>query len=98
MIKNVNIRTLKDKLDAYLRQVQQGDVVLVSDRGTVVAEIRQPSLHSAAADATQDRLQQLADAGVLRLGLPNKPDVYRPADVHLPAAVIDQALEATRGE
>ncbi len=98
MIKTVNIRTLKDKLSAYLRQVQRGDVVLVSDRGTVIAELRQPTLHRAAADATQDRLEQLADTGVVRLGLPNSPEVYGPAEVHLSAEVIDQALEATRGE
>ena len=73
MINTVNISTLKDKLSSYLRRVQQGDVVLVTDRGTVVAEIRQPSLHRAAADAAQDRLQQLADTGVIRLGLPNTP-------------------------
>ncbi len=98
MIKTVNIRLLKDKLSAYLRQVRHGDVVLVSDRGTVIAEIRQPTMHGAAVDASQDRLQRLVDAGTIKLGLPNKPDAYGVADVHVSADVIDGALSATRGE
>ncbi|MBI4316863.1 MAG: type II toxin-antitoxin system prevent-host-death family antitoxin [Chloroflexi bacterium] len=98
VIKTVNISTLKDKLSGYLRRVQQGDIVLVSDRGTVVAEIRKPSLHGVAADLTQDRLEKLADMGVVRLGLPNTAAAYKKADVQLPAEVIDRALYDTRGE
>jgi len=98
MIKTVNIRALKDKLSAYLRAVERGDVVLVSDRGAVVAEIRQPTLHRAALNSTEDRIRQLAEAQVMRLGLPNTPEAYRPTDLHLPAATIDAALAASRRE
>jgi hypothetical protein len=44
MIRTVNLQTLKAELSAFLRHVQRGDVVLVTDRGRVVAEIRQPTL------------------------------------------------------
>jgi len=98
MVRTVNIRALKDKLSAYLRDVQRGDVVLVTDRGRVVAEIREPSMHEAALDAVQGKLQRLADRGVLRLGLPNSPDAYQRADVHLEADEVDRALAWTRGE
>lgn len=98
MIRTVNIRTLKDKLSAYLRDVQRGDVVLVTDRGRVVAEIREPTLHASAIDAVQDRLRRLAEQGVLRLGLGNSPEAYSPADVRLEASQVDQALAWTRGE
>ncbi len=37
MIRTANIRLLKDKLSAFLRDVQRGDVVLVTDRGRVDA-------------------------------------------------------------
>lgn len=98
MIRTVNIRTLKDKLSAYLREVQRGDIVLVTDRGRVVAEIREPTLNAASLDAVQGRRQRLIDRGVLRLGLPNSPDAYGPADVHLAAADVDRALDWTRGD
>jgi antitoxin (DNA-binding transcriptional repressor) of toxin-antitoxin stability system len=98
VIQTVNIRVLKDKLSAYLRLVERGDVVLVSDRGTVIAELRQPTLHQAAMNAAQGRLQQLAETGGVRLGLPNTPEAYRSAESHLSAAAIDEALAATRGD
>jgi antitoxin (DNA-binding transcriptional repressor) of toxin-antitoxin stability system len=98
VIQTVNIRALKDKLSFYIRLVERGDVVLVSDRGTVVAELRQPTLHQAAIDAAQGKLQQLAETGRLHLGLPNTPEAYRSAESHLPAATIDAALAATRGQ
>lgn len=98
MIQTVNIRALKDKLSSYLRLVERGDVVLVSDRGTVVAELRQPTMHQTAIDAVMGRLQQLAETGRVRLGLPNTPEAYRSAGSRLSAATIDSALAATRGE
>jgi len=98
MIRTVNIRALKDKLSAHLRDVQRGDVVLVTDRGRVVAEIRTPSLHEDALNAVQQKLQRLADRGTLRLGLPNTPSAYQEADVHLDADAVDRALAWTRGE
>jgi len=98
MVRTVNIRALKDKLSAYLRDVQRGDVVLVTDRGRVVAEIREPSFHDAALDAAQQKLQRLADRGALRVGLPNAPDAYKPGDVHLAPDEVDRALAWTRGD
>src|SRR5688572_868420 len=38
----VGIRELKNRLSEYLRLVRAGEVVLVTDRGEVVAELRQP--------------------------------------------------------
>jgi len=38
----VGIRELKNRLSEYLRQVQQGERVLVTDRGRVIAELRPP--------------------------------------------------------
>jgi antitoxin (DNA-binding transcriptional repressor) of toxin-antitoxin stability system len=42
-VKAVGVKELKNNLSAYLRDVQAGGVVLVSDRSRVVAELRQPS-------------------------------------------------------
>lgn len=41
-MKTVGIKTLKNKLSHYLRLVREGEIVLVSDRDEVVAEIRKP--------------------------------------------------------
>jgi len=98
VIKTVNVRGLKDKLSAYLRDVQDGHVVLVSDRGRVVAELRKPTFHQQAADALEERRQRLIDSGVLRVGLPNAASAYAPADVHLSEQAVDAALEWSRGD
>ncbi len=89
---------LKDKLSAFLRDVQRGDVVLVTDRGRVIAELRQPTLAGQLPVATSDRWRRLVEEGILKLGLPNSPDAYPPGDVHLPANLVDEALDETRGD
>jgi antitoxin (DNA-binding transcriptional repressor) of toxin-antitoxin stability system len=98
MIRSVNIRALKDRLSAHLRDVQRGDVVLVTDRGRVVAEIREPGAHHVAESAPASRMQSLADRGLVRVGLRNTASAYGEPDVHLPAEVVAAALEWTRGE
>src|SRR5690606_20017577 len=42
-MKVVGIKELKNKLSEYLRLVKAGEVVLISDRGDVVAELRAPA-------------------------------------------------------
>jgi antitoxin (DNA-binding transcriptional repressor) of toxin-antitoxin stability system len=46
-MKAVGIRELKDRLSEYLRLVKNGEEILVTDRGDVVAEIRKPTLRAA---------------------------------------------------
>ncbi len=42
-IKTVGIKALKDQLSAYLRDVRAGDIILITDRSQVIAELHQPS-------------------------------------------------------
>lgn len=42
-MKVVGVKELKNKLSEYLRLVKSGEVVLVTDRGDVVAELRAPT-------------------------------------------------------
>ena len=49
-METVGIRELKNKLSAYVRKVEAGDVVIVTDRGRVVAELVPPGWHQPAAD------------------------------------------------
>jgi len=98
MVKTINIRALKDRLSAFLRDVQRGDVILVTDRGRVVAEIRPPTVEPAATSTTARKLRRLATDGVVKLGLPNRADAYRKSGISLPDKVVEDALGWTRGE
>lgn len=70
----VGIRELKNRLSAYLRMVRRGEDILVTDRGTVVAEIRPPGqTHT---DVPYPALLQAAREGGVRLGPPNQADLY----------------------
>ncbi len=43
-IKTVGIKALKDNLSSYLRDVKAGALILVTDRGSVVAELKEPDI------------------------------------------------------
>ena len=66
------MRELKNRLSAYLREVAAGEVVLVTDRGRVVAELRRPTVEGLQSPAEQ-ALGRLVAAGVLMIGLPQDP-------------------------
>jgi antitoxin (DNA-binding transcriptional repressor) of toxin-antitoxin stability system len=42
-MKAVGIKVLKDNLSKYLRQVRNGETILVTDRDEVIAEIHRPT-------------------------------------------------------
>src|SRR5262249_6389975 len=98
MVKTTNIRALKDRLSAFLRDVQRGDVILVTDRGRLVAEIRPPTVEATPTGPTAAKLRRLASEGVVKLGLPNRADAYRKPGVSLPDQVVEDVLGWTRGE
>jgi antitoxin (DNA-binding transcriptional repressor) of toxin-antitoxin stability system len=73
----VGIKALKNRLSEYLKLVAEGEVVLITDRDVVVAELRQPAARSPhVADAA---LAELVRTGVLtppmtvREGAPPRP-------------------------
>jgi antitoxin (DNA-binding transcriptional repressor) of toxin-antitoxin stability system len=74
-MKAVAVKELKNRLSQYLREVAAGEVVLVTDRGKVVAELRRPST-GVRLDFDQS-LEPLASQGLLLLGLPQDPRAYR---------------------
>jgi antitoxin (DNA-binding transcriptional repressor) of toxin-antitoxin stability system len=77
-MKAVAVKELKNRLSAYLREVKNGEVVLVTDRGVVVAELRQPGAGSVLG-AHDQVLERLAATGVLAPGVPQDPRAYRPS-------------------
>jgi antitoxin (DNA-binding transcriptional repressor) of toxin-antitoxin stability system len=65
-VKTAGVRELKAHLSAYLRDVERGDVVLVTDRGRVVAELRPPGVEDRAASPADVRYRKLVDRGLIR--------------------------------
>jgi len=65
-MKTVGVRDLKTHLSSHLRDVSRGDVILVTDRNRVVAELRSPGT-GVSANLTPDALlrQRLVDRGLL---------------------------------
>ena len=60
--KSVGSRELKTRLGSYLRQVQKGTTLIVTERGRPVAELRPLSISGSGEDA---RLKELVEVGVL---------------------------------
>lgn len=96
-MQTVGIRELKAKLSKYLRYARKGEVVLVTDRGRVVAEIRSPR-GGRQAPSELAGLQDLIDRGIVSEGGPNDPALYPPAPVHLPPGTAKRLLDEERGE
>jgi antitoxin (DNA-binding transcriptional repressor) of toxin-antitoxin stability system len=64
-MRSAGIRDLKNNLSKYLRHLQAGETLQVTDRGRVVAELRAPA-SGANATALTGRYEQLVQAGVIR--------------------------------
>jgi prevent-host-death family protein len=74
-MKSVGLRELKNRLSAYVREVRSGEVVLVTDRGEVVAELTPPG-QGGSPEGMPSGLVMLARRGQLSLGASNRPEVY----------------------
>ena len=96
LMREVGIRELKNRLSEYVRLVRSGEVVMVTDRGEVVAELRPPGggagtdLHPALAD--------LARRGQVRLGEPNRPGLYPALPAVTPPGTAARLLDEERGD
>lgn len=90
----VGIRELRNKLSHYVRLVEAGETVLVTDRGTVVAELRP----AGATTPTAHGFDELARRGLATLGAPNDPSAYPRQEPLLPPGRVKALLDAERGE
>lgn len=97
-MREVGIRELKNRLSEYIRLVREGEVVMVTDRGEVVAELRQPH---AASELLQKYpgLADLVRRGLARLPLkPNGPDAYPRLPSVTPPGTAAELLDWVRGD
>ena len=74
-MKSVGLRELKNRLSEYVREVRSGEVVLVTDRGQVVAQLLPPGQGGDDGDMPW-ALVALARKGELTLGVPNQTALY----------------------
>lgn len=74
-MKSVGVRELKNRLSEYLREVRSGEVVLVTDRGYVIAELvppgQRPNEHG-----LPSGLVALARRGQVTIGASNEATLY----------------------
>jgi antitoxin (DNA-binding transcriptional repressor) of toxin-antitoxin stability system len=94
-MKAVAIKELKNRLSAYLREVQGGEIVLVTDRGRVVAELRQPS-PGTPLTPQELAVERLVAKGLLVREAPQDPGAYRASPLPRAVSTAD-LLEAERG-
>ena len=97
-MKTVGVRELKAGLSRYLRDVQAGEVILVTDRGRVVAELRQPGRPGASVTAVDRALGRLAETGGLRVGEPPATGVYARSPVRVQPGTSEALLDEERDE
>lgn len=97
-MKQVGIRELKDHLSEYIRHVREGEVVVVTDRGEVVAELRAPSI-SGELERKYPGLAEMARKGLVRLPLkPNHPGAHPHLASVTPPGTAARLLDEDRGE
>jgi antitoxin (DNA-binding transcriptional repressor) of toxin-antitoxin stability system len=97
-LRTIGIRQLKAQLSRTLRDVQDGDVYLVTDRGRVVAELRQP-MAPGAVDLSPVEQGKLHLAGLGELRVAERPRVAYRGDGPAVADGTAQAwLDWTRGD
>ena len=94
----MGIRELKNRLSEYLRLVRAGELVQVTDRGTVVAELR-PAGHPAGGRQIHPGLLDLARSQQISLAEPNDPSLYAVAEEPLLQGVTAaELLDEERGD
>lgn len=94
----VGIRELKSRLSHYVRLVEAGESVLVTDRGTVVAELRPPgSAPASEVDPVRASLTALARAGRASVGASHEPELYQPRRRAVPQGTASELLHEERG-
>jgi antitoxin (DNA-binding transcriptional repressor) of toxin-antitoxin stability system len=93
----VGLRELKAKLSEYVQRARRGEIVLVTDRGQVVAELRSPTVHEIPDDEL-GALRQLEESGALRWGLPHDASAYARSPLARPAGTAQALLDGLRDE
>lgn len=95
-VKTVGVRELKNQLSAHLREVKAGNRLLVTERNTVIAELRPPAADDLALHAPS-AMDHWVNAG--RLTPPRAPRAPLPTSpVRLPDGTTRRLIDELRDE
>jgi hypothetical protein len=96
-LKTVGIRDLKRNLSAYLREVRRGARLFVTDRGQIIAEVREPLGDALPAGTQHPIMVEWLAAETFHL--PERPKERCPqSPVSLPKGTAQKILDDLRGE
>lgn len=84
----VGVKELKNRLTHYLQRTQQGEEIVVTDRGKPIAVLR--SIQDAPTTTLEAKLAQLAAQG--RLILPTHHQRWRGRPVRIPGPYASQTV------
>lgn len=91
------VREVKNRLSEFLRLVRNGETILVTDRGEVIAQLAPPPAASGPALSEDQALARLASAGKLRPPRGRVPGAGEGAIPGLPSGIdVARALDAVR--
>lgn len=91
---SVGIRELKNNLSRYLKRVEAGERIAITDRGKVVAELGKPL----SASPIESRLDDLIAAGLARPPIDDGPLLEKLPSFRLPRGTALAWLDEDRGE
>jgi antitoxin (DNA-binding transcriptional repressor) of toxin-antitoxin stability system len=92
----VGVRELKNRLSEYLRLIKQGESVLVTEHGVVIAELRQPGLSTA--EERYPGLASLVRRGIASSVHENVSSAYPRMQRLLPEGDALRLLDEARGD
>jgi prevent-host-death family protein len=95
-MKTIGVRELKAHLSRVLKEVGSGDMYLVTDRGRVVAELRQPREERAALSPELQPLARLVADRQLRIA--KRRANYPMSPLTSPAGVAKRLVDEDRGD
>jgi len=97
-MREVGIRELKNRLSEYVRLVKGGEeVVMVTDRGEVVAELRAPEVPSNDLLMQYPGLVEMVRRGLIRLpSRPHRPGLYPRLPSVTPPGTAQRLLDEER--
>ena len=99
MMKSVGIKQLKARLSEYVRLARGGQIILVSDRDEVVAQLGPPRHQPAEPDSLDASMDRLAARGqVTRAGGPKKGWIWSPPHLGLAEGAVRELLEGLRND
>ena len=93
---SVGIRELKNNLSRYLKKVEAGQRIAITDRGRVVAELARPV--GVDASTSRSRYDELVAAGIIRPPLETGDPLENWPDIRLPPGTAAALIDEDRGE